>query len=205
MYKGDVALGFVWLVITVAGYVFFVVPGLVLHVVGIAIAASGDPTAPPDEPRAEPEVADQTASPPRPMKQVSPSELAVAKRKWRAALTIGVMAIVAVAALVEDGHVGETYELTGPRLLTFAEAVGELAEASGRPLRYVPASGAQYAEMLSPHLPPDVVRFFVDLFGWLLDGHNAHVSDGFERALGRKPRDFSEYAQDAVRAGAFRQ
>ena len=31
------------------------------------------------------------------------------------------IADVVVAALTEDGHVGELYEVTGPRLMTFAE------------------------------------------------------------------------------------
>ena len=47
------------------------------------------------------------------------------------------IADVAVAALTEDGHVGQLYELTGPRLLTFAEAVAEIARATGREIRYV--------------------------------------------------------------------
>jgi uncharacterized protein YbjT (DUF2867 family) len=46
------------------------------------------------------------------------------------------IADVAVAALTEDGHAGELYELTGPRLLTFAEAVGEISRATGRKVRY---------------------------------------------------------------------
>ena len=109
------------------------------------------------------------------------------------------IADVAVAALTEDGHDGETYELTGPRLLTFAEAVAELAEATGQPLRYEAVSGDTYAEMLSPHLEPDEVRFFVELFTFLLDGHNAHVTDGVERALGRPARDFRDYAREAAK------
>jgi hypothetical protein len=85
-------------------------------------------------------------------------------------------------------------------LLTFAEAVGELARASGRPLRYAAVSSEQYAQLLAPHLPPEQVRFFVELFRFLLDGHNAYVADGVERALGRKPRDFRAYARGAARA-----
>jgi uncharacterized protein YbjT (DUF2867 family) len=110
------------------------------------------------------------------------------------------IADVAVAALTDDRHAGHTYELTGPRLLTFAEAVGELARASGRPLRYAAVSSEQYAQLLAPHLPPEQVRFFVELFRFLLDGHNAYVADGVERALGRKPRDFRAYARGAARA-----
>jgi len=50
------------------------------------------------------------------------------------------IADVAVAALTEDGHAGQLYELTGPRSLTFAHAAAEIAEATGREVRYVPVS-----------------------------------------------------------------
>src|SRR5829696_1146835 len=49
---------------------------------------------------------------------------------------VGDIADVAAAALAEDGHVGELYELTGPRLLSFEQAVEEIARATGRPIRY---------------------------------------------------------------------
>ena len=46
------------------------------------------------------------------------------------------IADVAVAALTEDGHAGQLYELTGPRLLTFADAADEIAKATGRDIQY---------------------------------------------------------------------
>jgi uncharacterized protein YbjT (DUF2867 family) len=55
------------------------------------------------------------------------------------------IADVAVAALTDDRHIGELYELTGPRLLSFAEAVGEIAQAAGRDIRYVPVSLEEFA------------------------------------------------------------
>lgn len=58
------------------------------------------------------------------------------------------IADVAVAALTEDGHAGEVYELTGPRLLTFAEALAEIGEATGREIRFVPVSVEEYASAL---------------------------------------------------------
>ena len=56
------------------------------------------------------------------------------------------VADVAVAALTRDGHAGKVYELTGPRLLTFAAVAAELARATGRDVRYVPITSAEYAE-----------------------------------------------------------
>lgn len=107
------------------------------------------------------------------------------------------IAAVAVAALTdrEGQHASRTYDLTGPRLVTFAEAAGEIARATGRAVRYVPVSFDEYARALAPHVPAEQVRFFIDLFRGLLDGHNAHVSGDVERVLKRAPRDFRAYAE----------
>ena len=43
MYKGQVGNGFVWLIVVIAGYVFLIIPGLVLHICCVVGAASGDP------------------------------------------------------------------------------------------------------------------------------------------------------------------
>jgi len=111
------------------------------------------------------------------------------------------IAEVAVAALRDPRHTNKTYDLTGPQALTFAEATALMAAASGRPLRYVPVSFETYAELLAPHMPEEHVGFLIELFRDLLDGHNAHATDGVERVLGRKARDFGTYAQAA--AGAW--
>lgn len=50
------------------------------------------------------------------------------------------VADVVVAALTEDGHAGETYEVTGPRLMGWADMAEELSRAIGRPIRHVPIS-----------------------------------------------------------------
>lgn len=114
------------------------------------------------------------------------------------------IADVAVAALTDDRHVGEVYELTGPRLLTFAEAVGEIGRATGREIRYVPVSGEDYAAAAAEQgLPADVIALLTYLFGEVLDGRNAHVADGVQRALGRQPRDFGDYARDAAATGVW--
>ena len=114
------------------------------------------------------------------------------------------IADVAVAALADDRHIGELYELTGPRLLTFADAVEEIARATGREIRYVPVSIADYTKAAAAEqAPPEVIELVARLFGEVLDGRNAHVADGVQRALGREPRDFSDYARDAAASGAW--
>lgn len=114
------------------------------------------------------------------------------------------LADVAVAALTEDGHAGQIYELTSSRLLTFAAAVGEIAKATGREIRYVPVSAEQYASILAQYgFPPEVAAFLTGLFAELLDGRNSHLTDGVGRSLGREPRDFADYARDAAATGVW--
>ncbi len=114
------------------------------------------------------------------------------------------VADVAVAALTEDGHAGEVYEVTGPRLLTFADAVAELAAATGRELRYATISAEAFQTGLAQAgLPAGQVELLDYLFTTVLDGRNASVTDGVERALGRPARDFGDYARRAAARGAW--
>ena len=114
------------------------------------------------------------------------------------------IADVAVAALTADRHVGQLYELTGPRTLTMAEAVEEIAKAVGRDIRYVQVSADQYASALvEAELPAEFVWLVNYIFTTVLDGRNAHITDGVQRALGREPRDFADYARDAAASGVW--
>jgi uncharacterized protein YbjT (DUF2867 family) len=114
------------------------------------------------------------------------------------------IADVATAALIEDGHVGRLYELTGPRLLTFAEAIDEIAAASRRPVRFVPVSVEQFAAALGEQeVPADLVSLLSYLFSEVLDGRNAKLADGVQHALGREPADFGDYARRTAAAGVW--
>jgi uncharacterized protein YbjT (DUF2867 family) len=114
------------------------------------------------------------------------------------------IADVAVAALTDDRHSGEVYELTGPRLLTFAGAVDEIGRATGREIRYEALSIEDFAAAAAEQgVPGEVVEMLALIFGEVLDGRNARLADGVQRALGREPRDFSDYARDAAASGVW--
>ena len=114
------------------------------------------------------------------------------------------IADVVVAALTDDRHIGELYEVTGPRLLTFADVAADLTTAMGRPVRYSSISSEEFAAGLQvAGLPEDDVMGLVELFTEVLDGRSAYLVDGVQRALGRGPRDFTEYATAAAAAGAW--
>lgn len=110
------------------------------------------------------------------------------------------IADVAVAALTEQGHDGEVYELSGPRLLGFSDVALELSAATGREIIYSPVTAGEYEAILAKEGLP---RDFVDLFTLILDGRNASLTDGVQRALGREPKDFGEFAREAAAAGAW--
>jgi len=119
-------------------------------------------------------------------------------------LDVNDVADVVVATLTRDGHAGRTYELTGPRLLTFADVAAELTRAAGREIRYLPVTAAQYADAaLAAGVPAEEIEPLSDLFARVLDGHNAHLANGVELVLGRRPRDFADYARDTAATGVW--
>lgn len=109
------------------------------------------------------------------------------------------IAEVAVAALTEPGHAEKIYEVTGPRLMTFAEIASELSKASGREIAYVQIPHEAFISGLADSGAPKEVIWLLDyLFSTVLDGRNAYLTDGIERALGRSPKDFSNYAREVA-------
>jgi uncharacterized protein YbjT (DUF2867 family) len=104
------------------------------------------------------------------------------------------VADVAASALLEDRHVNQLYEVTGPRLWTFEEAIAEISRAAVRRIRYVQVSPDDYtAALVADGVPPDYVSLLSYLFTEVCDGRNASLGDGVQRALGRQPREFGDY------------
>jgi len=114
------------------------------------------------------------------------------------------IAAVAAAALTGPGHAGEVYEVTGPRLLTFAEVAAELSRATGRDIAYVDVPHEAFMAELTRSGAPQEVTWMLDyLLSTVLDGRNAHLADGVQRALGRAPRDFADYARATAADGVW--
>jgi uncharacterized protein YbjT (DUF2867 family) len=76
--------------------------------------------------------------------------------------------------------------------------------ASGRQIRFVQISVDDYVATLEQaQLPTDLIALIKYLFTEVLDGRNAYVTDGVQRALGRAPAEFAEYARRAASSGAW--
>lgn len=114
------------------------------------------------------------------------------------------IADVATEALTDSKHAGQLYELTGPRLMTFTQAVAEIGNAVGREIHLVPVSPEQYATTLkNAGVPEEYIWLTNYLFTTLLDGRNASLADGVQRALGNASRDFSDYARRTAASGVW--
>jgi uncharacterized protein YbjT (DUF2867 family) len=114
------------------------------------------------------------------------------------------IAEIAVAALTQPGHANQLYELTGPRALTFAEAVAEIARETKRPIDFVAVPPDAYRQALEQaQLPAELIDLVLYLFTTVLDGRNTPVADGVQRALGRPARDFTDYVRRTAASGAW--
>ena len=114
------------------------------------------------------------------------------------------IADVAVAAFTQDFHNGQVYEVTGPRLMTMKDIAADLSRATGRTISYIDVPHEGFiAEITNSGAPKDVIWMLDYLFSTVLDGRNAHLTDGVQRALGRPPKDFAQYARDVAATGVW--
>lgn len=116
------------------------------------------------------------------------------------------IAEVATVALTQPGHAGEVYEVTGPSMLTLADVAAAISDATGRTISYVPVPHDAFVEEIRQSGAPKNVVWMLDyLFATVLDGRNAYVTDGVQRALGRPPKDFSDYAGEMAATDVWRE
>jgi uncharacterized protein YbjT (DUF2867 family) len=113
------------------------------------------------------------------------------------------IADVVVAALMDERHANRLYEVTGPRSISFAEAVNEIAAGLGRHLRYTRITPEDFVVTMRAYAPEDIVLLLNELFTVVLDGRNTQVMHGVEEALGRPARDFAAYVRKTVAAGTW--
>lgn len=115
------------------------------------------------------------------------------------------VADVAATVLAEPGrHGGQTYELTGPRALTFEEAVDLISRATGQPITYKQISPAEYtAALVEGGLSEEDAHHVAEMFVMMERGLLADPTDGVTAVLGRDPRTFEDYVLRTAAAGAW--
>ena len=86
---------------------------------------------------------------------------------------------------------------------TFAEMAEVLSATLGRHIQHVPISFEDFHANVAASGDDFVADVFTKIARETLDGRNAYVTDGVERALGRSPRDFADFAKTAASAGVW--
>lgn len=106
---------------------------------------------------------------------------------------------VVVKALIEDGHRGQTYELTGSESLGYKDLADRIAGAVGNPVEYIDLDPGAYAALLAKSGLPDWMALeFTDIYGrgFYRSGGGARITDTVARLLGRPPRTFAAFAAE---------
>ncbi|MEU4801446.1 NAD(P)H-binding protein [Actinosynnema sp. NPDC023587] len=101
------------------------------------------------------------------------------------------IAAVAATALTAPGHEGRTYELTGPRALTFAEAFALIGAASGRELVFDGSPEGYRAQQEHLGAPAGQTEAEIAAFARV---RPATTTDAVAAVTGRTPIDFADYA-----------
>lgn len=111
---------------------------------------------------------------------------------------------VMTEALLDRRHAGQTYALSGPRLLDMVDVAAELARVTGRKIDYVALGPDEHvAEMIAMGVPRPDAEAVGDLFAVIRNHRSEYLSDGVQRVLGREPRDFSDWAKTVAATGVW--
>ena len=114
------------------------------------------------------------------------------------------IADVVVESLLNNGHSGEVYEITGPELLTFKEVFEIISKETGREIQFHPITMDEYEAMMKElQIPDDYIWLIKYLFTEVMDGRNESTTDTIEKVLGRKPKSFREYVAETAKTNIW--
>jgi len=117
------------------------------------------------------------------------------------------VAAVAASALLDSGHTGNTYDLTGPQALSHAEACEKLSARLGRPVRYLQAGdeaarSAMLAAGLNCWMTDALIELYQDYRRSGTDGYAAQVTGTVQAVTGKLPRTLDQALADDLRPPA---
>jgi uncharacterized protein YbjT (DUF2867 family) len=116
----------------------------------------------------------------------------------------GDIAAVAAVVLTEAGHTGESYDVTGPQALSFAEALEVIGRAVGHPVRFDGTVDGYMAAQEAIGRSRDEVADELAAFVALAEEGDAVPTDVVPQVTGRPATTFEAYALEAAARGAWR-
>lgn len=111
---------------------------------------------------------------------------------------------LAAAAVVASPmkHAGKTYELTGPRPLSFHDLTGAAGSAFGRSLDFIDCSPANYLQRAWAEMDDPWPHAFSTLCRSIAEGRYQRATDANQRLTGHPPTDFKKFVEDAAASGS---
>jgi len=107
------------------------------------------------------------------------------------------VAAVAAEVLVEPGHEGRIYEVSGPESLSHGQIAEDLSAVLGRRIGFVDVHPEVARQaMLAEGVPEFVTDFILGFFASVQSGSLAETTDTVRRLIGREPRTFAQFARD---------
>ncbi|MEV6232680.1 NAD(P)H-binding protein [Saccharopolyspora shandongensis] len=107
------------------------------------------------------------------------------------------IADVATIALLEDGHAGAKYRLTGPEAITRAEQVRVIAKVLGTDIRFEEITAAQWRDSVRAYLPEVAMDMLLGYWAHAVDNPDP-VYPTVTEVTGRPARTFADWAADNV-------
>ena len=108
---------------------------------------------------------------------------------------------VALAALLDEAHAGQTYTLTGPEALTLDDVAEELSEVSGEGMRYERETVEQaYASRADHGAEPWQLDAWVSTYTAIAAGEMETVSGDVQGVLGRPPTSLTTVLREQQRS-----
>ncbi|MFG1991633.1 NmrA family NAD(P)-binding protein [Actinoplanes sp. NPDC048988] len=109
----------------------------------------------------------------------------------------------AAAALLDEGHEGQAYDLTGPSAVTFADVAAAIADATGRPVRALDLTEEQARPRFEgAGLPDWLAAHLAGVFALIRAGGFEHATGHVEALTGRPARDIGAFAREHAAAFA---
>jgi len=112
------------------------------------------------------------------------------------------IAAVCVEVLTGEGHTGQSYEITGPEVLTFHDVAARFSAVLGEKIDYVPMPMDQFRQRMTGVLEPWHLNAVCELFREIAEIGIDHTTDTFRRLMGREPRSVTQFVSD--HSAAFR-
>ena len=103
------------------------------------------------------------------------------------------IAAVAVRVLLDSGHAGRTYVLTGAESLTQIRQAEAIGKAIGRPVRFEELSPEQFRQFATQHFPAPVVEDLLKALASYV-GQTAYMTADLEKIIGRPATSYAQWA-----------